>query len=134
LDQEALRSLPKEPLRQAIEYVRNRSQALVRCSEDGRVAIDNKAAGRTIRGIDLGPKNWLFCGSDRGGQTAAVHFSLIATCLRHRLDPFAYLRDVYTRLPILLATNPSRDALRPLLSDRWLAKKLTGHTGRLLII
>ena len=102
--------------------MRNQWQALVRYCEDGRLAIDNNAAERAIRGIALGRKNWLFCGSDRGGHTAAVHFSLIATCLRHRLDPFAYLSDIYTRLPILLAANPSRDTLRPLLPDRWLAK------------
>ena len=121
LDAEAPRLLPKEPIRQAIEYVRNQWAALNRYCEDGRLAIDNNAAERALRGIAVGRRNWLFCGSDRGGETAAVHFSLIASCLRHGLDPFAYLRDVFKRLPKLLARSPTTDQLRPLLPDRWTA-------------
>jgi len=60
----------------------------------------------------------LFCGSERGAQAAAVHFSLIASCHRHGIDAFAYLRDMLTRLP-RLGPAPSRDDLRPLLPDRW---------------
>ena len=122
LDAEAPRLLPKEPLRQAIEYVRNQWAALNRYCEDGRLAIDNNPAERALRGIAVGRRNWLFCGSDRGGQTAAVHFSLIASCLRHGRDPFAYLRDVFERLPKLLAGSPTTDQLRPLLPDRWAAQ------------
>ncbi len=118
LDGEAPKLLPKEPVRQAIEYVRNQWTALNRYVDDGRLAIDNNAAERALRGIAVGRKNWLFCGSDRGGHTAAVHFSLIASCLRHSLDPFAYLRDLFTRLPRLLAANATRDELRNLLPDR----------------
>ena len=66
----------------------------------------------------IGRRNWLFCGSERGARAAAVHFSLIASCHRHGLDAFAYLRDVLTRLP-LLGLAPSRDDLRLLLPDRW---------------
>jgi transposase len=122
LDAEAPRLLPKEPIRQAIEYVRNQWTALNRYCDDGRLAIDNNAAERALRGIAVGRRNWLFCGSDRGGHTAAVHFSLIASCLRHNLDPFTYLRDLFTRLPVLLAANASRDQLRTLLPDRWTAQ------------
>ncbi len=57
---------------------------------------------------------WLFCGSDNGGNTAAVLFSLIATCQRHKIDPFAYLRDVLTRIA---ATPVSQ--LDQFLPDRW---------------
>ena len=119
LETEAPRLLPKEPLRQAFEYVRNQWAALNRYCDDGRLDIDNNEAERALRGIALGRKNWLFCGSDRGGRTAAVHFSLIASCRRHDLDPFAYLRDVFARLPVLLAGSPSPDDLRRLLPDRW---------------
>jgi hypothetical protein len=105
-----------------MDYTLSNWAALSVYPDDGWLDIDNNEAENALRGIALGRKNWLFCGSDRGGHTAAVHFSLIATCLRHRLDPFAYLRDVYTRLPILLAAPPSRDTLRALLPDRWLAK------------
>ena len=121
LDEQAPRLLPKAPLRQAIEYVRHQWSALQRYCDDGRLDIDNNAAERAIRGIAVGRRNWLFCGSDRGGHTAALHFSLIASCLRHDLDPFAYLRDLYTRLPILLAEYPSQDQLRDLLPHRWQA-------------
>jgi transposase len=119
LDAEAPRLLPKEPIRQAIEYARNQWAALNRYCDDGRLAIDNNAAERALRGIAVGRRNWLFCGSDRGGQTAAVHFSLVASCLRHGLDPFSYLRDVFTRLPVLLAGVPTSADLRRLLPDLW---------------
>jgi transposase len=122
LDAEAPHLLPKEPVRQAIEYVRNQWTALNRYCDDGRLAIDNNASERALRGIAVGRKNWLFCGSDRGGRTAAVHFSLIVSSLRHGLDPFTYLRDIFTRLPRLLAAGASRDQLRTLLPDRWTAQ------------
>jgi hypothetical protein len=82
-------------VRQAIEYARGNWAALCRYTEDGRLDIDNGEAERTLRGIALGRRNWLFCGSDRGGRAAAVHFSLIASCHRHHVDPFAYLRDLF---------------------------------------
>ena len=68
----------------------------------------------------VGVRNWRttrLCGPV-GRQAAAVHFSLIASCHRHGLDAFAYLRDILKRLP-LLGPAPSRDELRPLLPDRW---------------
>ena len=86
------------------------------------LAIDNNAAERALRGIAIGRRNWLFLGSDRGGRAAAIHFSLIASCLRNQVEPFAYLRDVLIRLPAL-GTGVSRDALRQLLPDRWQPSK-----------
>ncbi len=118
MDAEAERLLPKSPLRQAIAYARGNWTALCRYTEDGRLDIDNGEAERALRGIALGRRNWLFCGSDRGGRAAAAHFSLIATCHRHHVDPFAYLRDLLIRLPSL-GSHPSRDELRALLPDRW---------------
>ena len=52
-----------------------------------------------MRPAALGRKNWLFAGSDEGGRTAAVLYSFTQTCRHHGIDPFAYLRDVLTRLP-----------------------------------
>lgn len=118
MDAEAERLLPKSPVRQAIEYARGNWAALCRYTEDGRLDIDNGEAERALRGIALGRRNWLFCGSDRGGRAAAVHFSLIASCHRHHVDPFAYLRDLLTRLPAL-GPRPERANLRALLPDRW---------------
>jgi hypothetical protein len=67
-----------------------------------------------------GRKNWLFCGSDAGGQTAAILFSLIATCERHKVNPFEYLRDVLTRI----ASQPI-SKLAELLPNRWKAPTTT---------
>lgn len=118
LEAEKPKLLPKAALRGAMDYLLNHWQALVRYTTDGALAIDNGAAERALRGLTIGRKNWLFCGSERGAQAAAVHFSLIASCHRHGLDGFAYLRDVLTRLP-LLGLAPSRDDLRLLLPNRW---------------
>jgi len=69
-------------------------------------------------GICLGRRNWLFCGSDRGGRAAAIHFSLLASCKRHGHDPRVYLRDVLTRLPAMLP-GASEEELLALLPHRW---------------
>jgi len=90
----------------------------VRYTTDGGLSIDNGAAERALRGLTIGRKNWLFCGSERGAQAAAIHFSMIASCHRHGLDAFAYLRDILKRLA-LLRPDPSHDDLLPLLPDRW---------------
>jgi transposase len=73
--------------------------ALMRCFDDGRLALDNNAAERALRGVAIGRKNWLFAGSDRGGERAAAMYSLIETAKLNGLDPQAYLRDVLARLP-----------------------------------
>lgn len=83
---------------------------------DGDLAIDNNASENALRRIALGRKNWLFCGSDKGGATASVLFSLIATCQRHEVDPLAYLCDVLTRI----AATPLSQ-LDEFLPDRWKA-------------
>jgi hypothetical protein len=108
--------LPKSPMGEAITYALNQWTALCVYLLDGDLAIDNNAAENTLRRIAIGRKNWLFCGSDNGGTTAAIMFSLIASCQRHKVDPFAYLKDVLTRIA---ATPVSQ--LRDLLPDRWKA-------------
>ena len=118
LEAEKPKLLPKAALRGAIDYLLTHWQALVRYTTDGKLAIDNGTAEQALRGLTIGRRNWLFCGSERGAQAAAVHFSLIASCHRHGLDAFAYLRDILTRLP-LLGAKPSRHDLLPLLPDRW---------------
>ena len=92
-------ALPKSPMGQAIAYALNQFDALCAYVADGRLNIDNNAAENALRRIAVGRKNWLFCGADAGGHTAAVLFSLIATCDRHRVNAYQYLRDVLTRLP-----------------------------------
>lgn len=106
--------LPKSPLGQAITYAFNQWAALNVYTTDGDLAIDNNASENALRRIALGRKNWLFCGSDKGGHTAAVLFSLIASCQRHQVNPFTYLREVLTRI----AAHPST-RLDELLPDHW---------------
>lgn len=119
---EAPKLLPKHPLRQAMDYTLGNWQALCLYTEQGFLAIDNNAAENEIRPIALGRKNWLHCGSDRGARTAAVIFTLIASCRRHNVEPFGYLRDLLTWLPVINAapagTFPA-DVFRDLLPDRW---------------
>lgn len=118
LDTESPKLTPKAAMRGAIDYLRNHWRALMRYTTDGKLAIDNGAAERALRGLTIGRRNWLFCGSERGAQAAAIHFSLIASCHRHGIDAFAYLRDILKELP-KLGPTPSRAALLPLLPDRW---------------
>jgi hypothetical protein len=93
LEKEQRQVLPKSPEAQAISYALSNWTALTRYCEDGDLEIDNNGAERSLRGIAVGRKNWMFFGSDAGGRTAAVLTSLIMTCKRLKIDPFAYLRD-----------------------------------------
>jgi transposase len=78
----------------AIRYALSRWQALTRYQDDGTLAIDNNAAERAIRPLVLGRKNWLFAGSDVGGERSAAIYSLIETAKLNGLDPEAYLYAV----------------------------------------
>jgi transposase len=89
---------PKGGLAQAIRYASTNWTALTRYAEDGRLEIDNNRAENTLRGVALGRKNWLFAGSDTGGDRAAVVYSLVETCKLNGIDPEAYLCDVLTRI------------------------------------
>ena len=104
--------------------MRARWAALVRCFDDGRLALDNNPAERALRGVAIGRKNWLFVGSDKGGRTAAVLFSFTSTCHRLGIEPWAYLQDVLTRLPGLSAKQ-----LDELLPHRWQAARAQAALG-----
>ena len=82
----------------AIRYALSRWDALTRYVEDGHIEIDNNAAERSLRGVALGRKNYLFAGSDAGGERAAAIYSLIGSAKLNGLDPEAYLREVMTRI------------------------------------
>jgi transposase len=82
----------------AMDYMLIRWAAFTRFLEDGRVCLTNNAAERALRGIALGRKSWLFAGSDRGGQRAAVMYSLIVTAKLNDVDPQAWLADVLARI------------------------------------
>jgi transposase len=78
---------------------------------DGRVEIDNNLVENAIRPTALGKKNWLFIGGAGAGERSAIIYTIIESCRRRRIDPFAYLRDVLTRLPAL--TNRQIDQVTP---------------------
>jgi transposase len=93
----SLRRVPgRSELAAAIRYARSRWAQLCRYRDDGRLEIDNSAVERALRGVALGRKNWLFAGSDAGGQRVAAIYSLIDTCKLNGINPEAYLRHVLT--------------------------------------
>jgi transposase len=106
--------LPKSPAARAVRYALNQWEALTRFLEDGVLEIDNGATERANRDIAIGRGNWTFFGSDNGGKTAAVLLSFIATCKRCRVEPFAWFRDVLSRI----ATHPVK-RLAELLPHNW---------------
>jgi transposase len=88
----------KSEIAVAIRYALGRWCALLRYSEDGHIEIDNNAAERALRAVALGRKNYLFAGSDSGGERAATIYSLIGSAKLNGLDPEAYLREVLQRI------------------------------------
>ena len=106
--------LPKSPSGAAVRYALNQWGALTRFLEDGELEIDNGVTERANRDIAIGRGNWTFFGSDNGGRTAAVLRSFIATCKRCGVEPFAWFRDVLSRIP----THPIT-RLSELLPHNW---------------
>ena len=111
--------LPKSPAGAAVRYALNQWKALTRFLEDGELEIDNGATERANRDIALGRGNWTFFGSDTGGKTASVLRSFVASCKRCDVEPFAWFRDVLSRIP-----SHSITRLSELLPHNW--KPITG--------
>lgn len=118
IDEDAKTVLPKTDLGEAVTYAANQWDALMRYVEDGRLDIDNNEVERALRCVAVGRKNWLFAGSPKGGERAAVIYSLISTCKLLGIEPFAYLRDVLERLP----THP-RERMAELTPRLWKAAR-----------
>jgi hypothetical protein len=124
LEREQPHVMPKSPEGQAIAYTLSNWKALIRYCDDGDLDIDNNGAERSLRGVAVGRKNWMFYGSDKGGHTAAVLTSLIATSKRLGLDPLAYLRDIFARI-----SSHRRTQLGKLLPDQWQAAHQAAATS-----
>jgi transposase len=124
LEAELPKVLPKSPIGEAIQYALNHWEALKRPLEAGFLELDNGASERAFKPVALGRKNWLFAGSDKGGETAAVLMSLCMTCKELEIDPQAYLRDVLDRI----STHPAR-RIEELLPDRWQELRQAGDVG-----
>ena len=110
----------KSELAQAFRYMRARWTALVRCFDDGRLALDNNPAERALRCVAIGRKNYLFAGSDAGGRRAAAIYALIESAKLNGLDPQHYLADVLARI----ADHPAR-RIAELLPWNWQAAGAT---------
>jgi hypothetical protein len=104
-------------LAKAINYMLRRWDAFTHFLADGRVCLTNNSAERALRCVPLGRKAWLFCGSDRGGQRAAIMFSLIQSCRLNDVDPQAWLADAIARI----ADHPV-NRLHELLPWNWARK------------
>jgi hypothetical protein len=99
------RTLPQGSLGRAIDYVLSRWESFIRFVEDGRLEIDNNLIENAIRPSALGKKNWLFIGHPEAGQRSAVLYTLLASCRRHNINPFDYLKDLFARLPAAKITE-----------------------------
>jgi len=93
------RQLPQSPLGTALDYALGLWPALEVYLADGRVEIDNNLVENAIRPTALGKKNWLFVGEAQAGERSAIIYTVIECCRRRGLNPFAYLKDVFSRLP-----------------------------------
>jgi transposase len=98
LDQEMVEVLPKSQIGQAIGYMQSFWNRLERYVEDGRLEIDNNLVENAIRPVALGRKNYLFAGSHNGAKRAAIIYSLVTTAKLQNIEPFAYLKDILTRI------------------------------------
>jgi len=115
LRQQKETALPQSKFGQAIGYALNRWEALLRYTTDGALEIDNNRSERTLRPCAIGRKNWMFFGSDRGGETAAICMSVLASAKRHGIEPVAYVTGLLTAL-----SSEEVDPRR-LLPDVWIA-------------
>ena len=105
----------KTTLAKAIQYALSRWQALTRFADDGRLAIDNNVAERALRGIAITRKNFLFLGSEAGGERAALLYTVLESAKLNGLDPQAWLADVIDRM----ATGHPNNRLAELLPWHW---------------
>lgn len=110
--------LPKSPMRHALGYYMGLLPALKNYIDHPDARLDNNVAERAIRPLALGRKNWLFLGSERGGQAAAVILSLVQTCRGLKIHPYDYLEEVMRRLP-----SHSNQRLHELLPDEWARRR-----------
>jgi transposase len=111
--------VPNSQSGQAIAYALKNWTALTRYCNNGDLATDNNDTERSLRGFMIGRNNWKFFGSDTGGKTAAVLRSFITSCEPLKIDPFAWFRDVLSRIadhpvkrPEARPAKPCRDTLR----------------------
>ena len=117
--------LPKSDAGKAVNYTLNNWAALNRYCEDGDLAIDNNHTERSLRGIAVGRRNWLFVGSDRGGRKMAILRSFVGSCELAKVDPFAWFQDVLSRIG-----ETSIQGLDELLPHRWTERQVAASQAQ----
>ncbi len=103
---------PKSALGEACTYLLNHWEVLVAHCDHGRSRIDNNLVENAIRPSAIGKRNWMFIGHPDAGQRSAIIYSIVVSCQRHGIDPFAYIKDVLSRLPAM-TNQQSLDDLMP---------------------
>ncbi len=116
MQKEYLKELPKSRVRSAMFYMLDRWETFTRYLDDGAIPIDNNRSEAALKDPIIGRKNWLFFQTETGGLTAAILYTLTSTCKRLCIDVYAYLNDVFHRLP-----SATAEELEQLLPDNWLA-------------
>jgi transposase len=129
-EMETGRLLPKSEIRKAFTYTLNQWSALCRYTEAGYLSFENNAAERLVKNPAIGRNNYLFVGGERGGHDAAAFYSLVSSAKMNGVEPFAWLSDVFTKLPYHRDGEAFKQAaagqsvtsteLDELLPDRWL--------------
>jgi len=136
LDVRQTQVLPQSGLGKAISYSLGQWESLNRFLEDGRLELDNNRSERALRPVAVGRKNWMFFGNERGGQTGAVFYSLIATCRARGIEPKVYIHDVMLRLaegedPKTLTPREWQARYGAIVADRrsYVLQQLVGKLG-----
>jgi transposase len=129
-EMETGRMLPKSEIRKAFTYTLNQWSALCRYTEAGYLSFENNAAERLVKNPAIGRNNYLFVGGERGGHDAAAFYSLVSSAKMNGVEPFAWLSDVFTKLPyhrdgeafgqVATGQPVTSTELDELLPDRWL--------------
>ncbi|MCA9216597.1 MAG: IS66 family transposase, partial [Planctomycetales bacterium] len=109
-ESESKKILPKSPIRAAFTYTLNQWDALVRYTEEGYLSFDNNIAERLVKMPAIGRKNYLFVGSENGGRGAAIMYSLVSSAKANGVEPFAWLKAIFTELPYFRDGDAFRQA------------------------
>ena len=113
LDDTLVKVPPSSPLGKAMSYLDNQWAALVRFADDGRYGIDTNPVENAIRPFAVGRRNWLFSDTVAGAQASARLYTLVQCAKANGLEPYAYLRRVFTELPKASRSPTSRPCCRP---------------------
>lgn len=124
MKQEQPNVLPKSPIGKAFTYCLKRWEKLCRYTDDGRLSIDNNPVENSIRPVAIGRKNYLFCGSAEAARRTAVVYSLLGCCKLHGINPYQWLKNVLTRLPM----HPINQ-IKDLLPHHWKATQVQPSTS-----